>query len=349
MGKKLFDFVIGNPPYNEDFEKSGENGNFAKPVYNQFMDVTYSIADKVELIHPARFLFNAGSTPKAWNEKKLNDPHFKVLSYEENSSKIFANTDIKGGIAITYHSESKNFGAIEIFTKYDELNSVLHKATKSVDFEGMESIVVTRTAYRLTEKMHMEHPNVMSQLSKGHAYDMSTNIFDRVSQIFFDKKPNDENEYLRVLGRENSQRVYKFVRKDYITETKNLHKYKLYLPSGNGNGQFGEALTSPVIGEPDLAATETFISIGAFDSEFEVNSLLKYVCSKFARALLGVLKITQHLTPAVWKYVPLQDFTSNSDVDWSQSVQEIDLQLYRKYGLDENEINFIETHVKEMA
>lgn len=65
--------------------------------------------------------------------------------------------------------------------------------------------------------------------------------------------------------------------------------------------------------------------------------------------MLGVLKITQHLTPAVWKCVPLQDFTPSSDIDWSKSIHEIDLQLYRKYGLDENEIEFIETHVKEMA
>ena len=64
---------------------------------------------------------------------------------------------------------------------------------------------------------------------------------------------------------------------------------------------------------------------------------------------MGVLKITQHLTPSVWKYVPIQDFTPSSDIDWSKSVHEIDLQLYRKYGLDENEIDFIETHVKEMA
>ena len=134
-----------------------------------------------------------------------------------------------------------------------------------------------------------------------------------------------------------------------MNETVNLHKYKLYLPSGNGNGQFGEKLTSPVISEPEVAATETFISIGAFDTECEVNAILKYVSGKFARALLSALKITQHLTPAVWKYVPLQDFTSNSDIDWSKSVHEIDLQLYQKYGLSEDEIDFIETHVKEMA
>ena len=90
--KKLFDYVIGNPPYNEDFENSGDNGKFAKPVYNQFMDAAFEVADKVELIHPARFLFNAGSTPKAWNNKMLNDKHFKVLHYEANSTSVFPNT-----------------------------------------------------------------------------------------------------------------------------------------------------------------------------------------------------------------------------------------------------------------
>ncbi len=64
--------------------------------------------------------------------------------------------------------------------------------------------------------------------------------------------------------------------------------------------------------------------------------------------MLGVLKVTQDNPAPKWKYVPLQDFTSMSDIDWSQSISDIDKQLYAKYGLDEEEINFIETHVKEM-
>lgn len=347
MSNKLFNFVIGNPPYQEEFSSDG-NKTYASPVYNIFMDAAGDVAERVELIHPARFLFNAGSTPKAWNKKMLADTHFKVLRYEEDATKVFPNTDIKGGVAITYRDAKKEFGAIKVFTKYNELNSVLDKVTKNSSFEGMNSIVVTRTAFRLTGKMHEDYPEAISQLSKGHAYDMSTNIFDKLPQIFFDKKPSDGEEYIRVLGRENNKRAYKYIRKNYVNETVNLHKYKLYLPSGNGNGQFGEKLTSPVISEPEVAATETFISIGAFDTECEVNAILKYVSGKFARALLSALKITQHLTPAVWKYVPLQDFTSNSDIDWSKTVHEIDLQLYQKYGLSEDEIDFIETHVKEM-
>lgn len=65
--------------------------------------------------------------------------------------------------------------------------------------------------------------------------------------------------------------------------------------------------------------------------------------------MLGILKTTIHLTPEKFQYVPLQDFSISSDIDWSKSVHEIDLQIYRKYGLDESEIDFIETNVKEMA
>ena len=76
---------------------------------------------------------------------------------------------------------------------------------------------------------------------------------------------------------------------------------------------------------------------------------MKYIKTKFARTLLDVLKVTQDNDRGVWKYVPLQDFTPSSDIDWSKSIHEIDLQLYRKYGLSAEEIEFIETHVKEMA
>lgn len=80
----------------------------------------------------------------------------------------------------------------------------------------------------------------------------------------------------------------------------------------------------------------------------ETKAAKKYISSKFTRALLGILKKTQDVTPEKWKYVPLQDFTASSDIDWSQSVADIDKQLYRKYDLDDKEIAFIETHVKEM-
>lgn len=99
---------------------------------------------------------------------------------------------------------------------------------------------------------------------------------------------------------------------------------------------------------PEIGFTQSFISIGAFNTKEEATNALKYIKTKFARATLGILKITQDNNSSVWLYVPLQDFTASSDIDWSQSVADIDRQLYAKYGLDEKEISFIESHVKEM-
>ncbi len=103
------------------------------------------------------------------------------------------------------------------------------------------------------------------------------------------------------------------------------------------------------MGEPFVGYTQTFIGIGSFDTLGTAEAAFKYIKSKFARALLGVLKITQDNSRSVWQYVPLQDFTPASDIDWSKSIPEIDRQLYAKYGLDEKEIAFIESHVKEMS
>lgn len=341
-----FDYIIGNPPYQD--EAIGENVTYAPPIYHLFMEEAYKISDKVELIHPARFLFNAGSTPKDWNRKMLSDPHFKVLYYEQKSAKIFADTDIKGGVAISYRDAGKKFGAIETFTAFDELNGIMRKVYLSTEFESFSKIVVTRTAYRMTDKMHEDHPEAISQLSKGHPYDMSTNIFERLPQIFYDDKPEDGKEYIQMIGRENNKRAYKYVRREYVNQVDNLEKFKVFVPKSNGSGALGEILTTPLIGQPLIGHTESFISIGSFDTEEEVNACYKYVCGKFARCLLGVLKVTQDNPPEKWKYVPMQDFTVDSDIDWSQSVSGIDRQLYRKYGLDQREIEFIESHVKEM-
>lgn len=354
MEKKLFDYVIGNPPYQEEQDSddvSGSKKNYAPPVYNVFMDAAYSIAERTELIHPARFLFNAGSTPKNWNEKMLADEHFKVLKYEPDSNKIFPGltTPIKGGIAITYHDSKKKFGAVGAFNQYEEVNSIAQKVIHRQDFQSLMDIVYSRTSYRLTEKMHKDHPDAISKLSKGHAYDMASNIFERLPEIFFDRMPEDGNAYIKILGRLDNKRIYKYIRRDYVNDVDNLEYYKVLVPQANGNGTFGEPISQPVIEEPDVGNTETFISIGKFETKQEAIDAGKYISTKFARTLLSILKVTQNGNKPVWKMIPLQDFTPSSDIDWSKSVHEIDLQLYRKYGLDEDEINFIETHVKEMA
>lgn len=128
-----------------------------------------------------------------------------------------------------------------------------------------------------------------------------------------------------------------------------MDTYKIFFPKASGTGKFGEALPEAIPGKPGDGGTVTFFSIGNFSSEEQNLNCLKYTKTKFARALLSVLKVTQDNTPSKWSYVPIQDFTSTSDIDWSKTVTEIDKQLYAKYGLNKTEIKFIENHVKEMA
>ena len=224
-----FDFVIGNPPYQD--ESVGDNDSFAPQIYNIFLDESYKISDKVEMIHPARFLFDAGSTPKAWNRKMLDDNSFKVLKFYPNSQDVFNGVQLTGGVAISYHDTTKSFGAIKVFTPYEELNSIFHKVNSNKEFKSMEPIVITRTIYRLTDKLHRDFPNAINQLSSGHAYDMSSNIFDVLPQVFHEEKPNDGQEYIKMLGRKDRNRVFMYIRRDYVNTKRipNVDKYKVVL------------------------------------------------------------------------------------------------------------------------
>lgn len=336
-----FDFVVGNPPYQE--QTNGEKKADAS-VYNYFMDSAYKIADKVELITPARFLFDNGNTPKQWNKERLNDKHFKVLLFEGDGTKIFPNTDIKGGIAIHYRDASKNFGAIEQFTPFTELNSILKKVLRKFT-ESITTIIFNQNKFNL-ENLYKDYPELKNIISSnGTEKRMTSGCIDY--ECFHSTKVSEKS--IEIIGFKNSKRIRAYIDPQYVDVShENLYKYKVIVPANNGSGAIGEVVSTPLIGTPLIGYTQTFIGFGAFDSEELALNTLKYIKSKFCRVMLGVLKVTQNGKKDVWKYVPLQDFTSSSDIDWSKSIKEIDQQLYKKYDLTNEEIDFIETKVKEM-
>jgi hypothetical protein len=340
-----FSAVVGNPPY--QIVNKG-NGNGADPLYHIFIDLAMELSEKGSLIHPARFLFKAGKTPKDWNEKMLNNPHFKVVDYWADSSFVFPSVDVKGGIATTYWDKKKDMGKIGFFSAYDELHAILFKVQ---DFNELSfsTIVGPRELYRLTDTLYSENPEMDGRQSAGHKYSLGANIFDIFPELFFDECPSDNNLYAEVYGRYNNQRGYKWLKKTYFSQNENyLETYNVFVPEANGTGAIGEVLSTPIIGTPMIGHTDTFISVGQFDTMEEATACLKYVQSKFARTMLGTLKATQHNPRDTWANVPLQDFTSNSDIDWSKSVAEIDQQLYKKYGLSQDEQDFIESMIKPM-
>ena len=343
-GDMKFDAIVGNPPY--QIMATGD-ANGSDPIYHLFIDAACKLGEKVSFIHPARFLFNAGKTPKDWNEKMLNDEHYKVVQYWANSGDVFPTVDIKGGVAVTYWDKNKTFEKIGTFVAYDELRTILEKV-KAKDFATFSELVYGRDLYRLTDKLYEENPWAENRQSKGHKYDIGSNVFDTFPELFYEEKPNDDYDYAKIFGREKNNRILKWIKKSYVKVPDNFDSYKVFIPKANGTGAIGEVLSTPIVGEPIVGSTTTFLSVGKFNTQDEAENCMKYIKTKFARAMLGTLKVTQDNPRETWLNVPLQDFTATSDIDWSKSIPEIDKQLYGKYGLSAEEISFIESKVREM-
>lgn len=362
-----FDVVVGNPPYQDEVTTN----NRKTPIYPYFYDLSYKIAKKSVLITPARFLFNAGLTSKAWNKKMLNDEHIKVLFYEDDASNVFPNTDIKGGVAIVYRNEDEDFGIIGQFVKNDDIRALYIRIHKN-KFTPFSSIMIGgRADFLMNEKFHKAYPkakddllkaiqetaskkgnNIPTALAPGSDNEIVTSTLEVLSYAFVPEKSADDKNCIEVVGVINNKRVSGWVNRDYLTtrrpKNNNIDYYKVFVPKSMGSGKFGESISEPLVGYQGTTSTPTFLRIGMFDTELEAKNCAKYIKTKFARAMLGIKKITQDNPVPVWENVPLQDFTSNSDIYWTKSIPEIDKQLYKKYGLNHSEINFIEEQVKGM-
>ena len=334
------DAIIGNPPYQLTTEKTSD-----APVYHHFIDLAIQLSPRATLITPARYLFNSGKTPKAWNARILSDKHFRVVWYKANSRDVFPTADIKGGVAVMYRDQEQSFSVS--FAAYPELNSIAQKVSEKSP-EGasvLSDIIYAQNKFDLN-KLYADYPEAREIIgSEGRERRLTTSIFTQLPFIFNEVSFSDAYQ---ILGLIDADRCHRWVKKAYIEVHPNLEGYKVIVPKSNGSGAIGEVLSTPLIGEPLIGVTQTFITIGAFETRVEAEACLKYVKTRFARTMLGILKVTQDNPKDTWRLVPLQDFTSSSDIDWGQSVADIDQQLYRKYGLEPEEIAFIEEKVRAM-
>lgn len=336
-----FDVIIGNPPYQTDTKDTSD-----KPIYYKFVDVAYSLSPKVCLITPARFLFNAGKTPEQWNKKMLNNEHISVEYYNPKSADVFPDVLLKGGVAVTYKDDDKNFGVIGLYTHYAELNSILKKVINMDNFESLTDSIYLQNKFCL-DVLYQDYPDYKNFIgSSGREKRLTTNIFSLLDLF---KKDRESDTQVEIIGLINNVRCTRYIEPKYILEHQNLFKYKVLLPKTNNTGQLGEVLSNPLVAGPGIGYTQSFIAIGDFETVDEAANALKYIKTKFARTLLGTLKVTQDTNKGTWQNVPLQDFTGNSDIDWNQSIDEIDEQLYEKYGLNDKEITFIKSRIQEMV
>jgi hypothetical protein len=367
--KLMFNAVIGNPPYME----TSDVNNRQNPIYHHFYELAELLSDVYTLITPARFLFNAGLTPSEWNQKMLNNEHLKVVFYTADSSKLFPNTNINGGVTITMGNARETYKPIGKFIPDDTLKVIASKFEgyresgqniSSIMFGGRSDLKFNEAflqAYPHTKEdrlayIQLKRPAV-TKLGQNEEYELKSSTFEALDYVF-KENVEDTSNYYHLFGLIKSKRGWRYIEKKFMSprypDHNNIDKYKIFVSKADGAaGTIGKPIPAqicghPQIGEPNDSSTSTFISIGAFDTLEEVENCAKYFKTKFFRCLLGILKKTQDNPPSVWSYIPLQNFTSDSDIDWQQEIGNIDIQLFEKYQLSEKERDYIQSMVKPM-
>ena len=230
MSKK-FDVVIGNPPYQDDLV--GDNEAKSPPIYHRFMDAAFEVAERAVLVTPARFLSNAGQTPKSWNEKTLSDEHLKVAIFEPSSSTIFPGTAIDGGIVVTYRDATRVIGPIGSQSYLSETARSLVDAVASQSSSSIAS-TITEHPCSWNEQVFVDHPELRERIPASSGLRMKTNTFERMAEVCLKTDPNDGSSYVQILGLSNRKREVRWVRRDYLVTPEVVDKYKVIIASADG-------------------------------------------------------------------------------------------------------------------
>lgn len=337
--KMKFDAIVGNPPYQEE---TGGAGRQAKPIYNHFVEQAKKLkATYVSMITPSRW-FSGGMGLDDFRDNMTRDNKLMKIKDYVNAKDCFPQISISGGV--NYFLWNNNYngdctvenihdGKLSIakrptneftfFVRYNDAVSILHKVLlNKKDFISIDSIISPlmpfglSTNYRGHSKKTDDNP-LSLYASTGITFINPTEI---------QKGSNYVDKYKVMMSKMSAE----------------------HAGEPDKNGMFGIFTKTMKVLAPKEVCTHSYFLIGAYDSEIEAKNTLKYLKTKFVRFIVMTTLSAVNLSKLVFGNVPLQDFTSNSDIDWAKSVAEIDKQLYEKYNLSEEEIDFIEGKIKPM-
>lgn len=332
-----FDLVIGNPPYQQ---ADGGGKASAMPIYQDFFGVANLITRLNSIIlMPARW-YTGGKGLEDFRRSMFADKHIRKMVDYPNPKECFPDTNISGGVCFVvwnnFHNglcefESvfdgrrcrmlRDIGEYDVFIRDNAALSIVHKVLSYNNFSSLSTIVSPRNPFGLAS-------SVRGQGIPQHTTDLRVYSSGGVGWI-----PNES-----------------------ITSNRGLSdKYKVFMGKVL-SGHLGETdqqgqvkvLATIQTAEPKDVCTDSYLLLGNFNSSDEAYNLSYYLKTKFFRYLLLQALASMNISRGNFRFVPLQNFTVQSDIDWNKSISEIDQQLYAKYGLSEEEIAFIEGAIKEM-
>ena len=332
-----FDFVIGNPPYQENIT---EETNQAKPIYHFFVDESTKICNKqVILITPARW-YSGGIGLDDFRNRMISEGHISRLVDFPNAKECFPNISIGGGVCYFVWSKDKRNNC----TITNVQNG--HETTMTRALNEFPILVRYNNAITIIRKANAKNNgSIQEYISSVSPFGISTKTRG--------ESQKDNEHKIRLF----SSKGISYLSENEVTKGIDyLGVYKVLLSQTGAehagepakDGRFNVLSSTMRVLEPMDVCTHSYLVVGKFNNSDEPTKFIKYLKTKFVRVLVLQTISSIHITKGNFTFVPLQDFTENSDIDWTQTIPEIDRQLYAKYGLSEQETDFIETHVKEM-
>lgn len=341
--KVKFGAVIGNPPY--QISDGGAQAS-AKPIYQNFVLVGKKLAsDYICFITPTRW-FAGGKGLDEFRNQMLNDKTIKELHDFLTPEYVFPNTNNRGGVCYFINDFSKIDDEVVVVTYKD--NKKISEVKRPLLIDGIDIFVRDSIGVKIINKIneHVSNEFLDKIVSSRKPFGLEGKF---VNDENFKKSEIGMIEPIKCYGK--SQKMG-YVEKNVINKNINwIEGWKVYTPYANNIGtELNDDNQNSFVGEPKSVCTETFLVIGADLNltEKEAYNLSIYLKTKFSRYLHSLAKISQHGTSKTYRFVPMQDFTNESDIEWSKSIKEIDEQLFDKYGLSIEEREHIKSLIKDM-
>lgn len=341
-----FNAVVGNPPYQLTGASGGNND---APIYQVFSDVAHNIASEyATIILPSRW-FAAGreNLLGEYRNFMLTCGKIEKMITYSNGRDIFPNVEIKGGICY-YLYNIKHKGKCD-YTIVD--NNEVQRET--MDLSKFDILIrepkLAKIVAQVTDRTNASDIKyVDSIISNDTPFGIPSNPRTSTKTPFNVYTEKSDEHDVVLFHIENQKRKIEYASYEDIRKNKaDVNKPKVFIPGTGGSGNDDYVLGKPEIAPAHSVCSQSFL-YAAFDTDEEALNFYKYIHTKFLRVLVSAMKITQSAPQRVYRFVPLQDFTNHSDIDWSVTTAEIDNQLYKKYRLDEIDgaIEYIESSLK---